>query len=193
MAVLFRPWTNTAVKLGAISLSCLGAAALIGPMVCVRTPYVTTRYDAPEQPVEFDHRHHVLDDRIDCQYCHREASRSTVAGIPGADVCMGCHAQIWRESPKLQPVVDSYFTGEPIAYVRVHDLPDHVYFDHSAHFEANIPCSRCHGPVASMARVYQWAPLTMGWCLDCHREPPPTTTRTHGRMTRLTTCTACHR
>lgn len=218
MAALFPPWTNTAVKIALIA----GASAAIGGlallMIYVRTPYQTRQMTPVNQPVEFDHRHHVSDDEIDCLYCHREATHSPTAGIPATEVCMGCHAQIWNDSPLLEPVRRSYFSGQPIPWNRVHDLPDFVYFDHSVHVTSGVGCVMCHGRVERMARVYQVAPLTMQWCLDCHRDPakalsgraeatlefstmwgatwsalepePPGERR---EITALTTCTACHR
>lgn len=137
----------------------------------VRTPYATGEGDPLEQPVAFDHRHHVADDRIDCRYCHADVEKGPSAGIPSADRCMGCHGQVWSESELLEPVRESYYTGRPIAWERVHRLPDFVFFDHSVHVTNGIGCETCHGRVDRMARIYQVAPLTMGWCLDCHRDP----------------------
>jgi hypothetical protein len=102
---------------------------------------------------------------------------------------MGCHSQVWATSPQLAKVRDSYFNDVPLDWKRVHDLPDYVYFDHSVHVTNGVGCERCHGDVGSMTRVMQIAPLTMGWCLDCHRA-----STTHDRsITSLTTCSACHR
>lgn len=137
----------------------------------MRTPYATGQRDVLEQPVVFDHRHHVADDRIDCRYCHTTVETAASAGIPSADRCMGCHGQIWSDSDLLEPVRESYFTGRPIAWRRVHRLPDFVFFDHSVHVANGVGCETCHGRVDRMARIYQVAPLTMGWCLDCHRDP----------------------
>jgi len=139
----------------------------------MRTPFVTGERWPVDQPVEFDHRHHVADTGIDCLYCHGDAERSPRAGIPSTELCMGCHAQIWPDGPTLEPVRRSWASGEPIRWNRVHDLPDFVYFDHSIHLHKGIGCASCHGRVDRMARVWQEAPLTMGWCLDCHRDPRP--------------------
>jgi len=217
MAALFPPWANTAAKLAVISAGVAGAGSLAALMIYVRTPYNTGQLRPIQQPVEFDHRHHVVDDEIDCLYCHSGAATTPRAGIPATEKCMGCHAQIWNDSPLLEPVRQSYFTGEPIPWRRVHDLADFVFFDHSVHVQHGIGCVRCHGRVDKMARVHQVAPLTMGWCLDCHRNPParldsdatrPPEYRTmwgatlsnlepappaEHAITRLTTCTACHR
>jgi hypothetical protein len=185
-------------------------------MIFVRTPLRRGQFDPIDQPVEFDHRHHSGDDAIDCQYCHSTAAKSPSAGIPSTDVCMGCHSQVWSKSPLLEPVRRSYFSGSPIPWNRVHDVPDFVYFSHEAHVNHGVGCVSCHGRVDQMARVYQVASLTMGWCLDCHREPenylrpPDTITRMAwkpnepqaelGRrlvgelgVRKLMYCTACHR
>jgi hypothetical protein len=107
---------------------------------------------------------------------------------------MGCHNQIWSQSELLAPVRASFFSGTPISWKRIHKLPDFVYFHHGVHTQGGIPCARCHGAVQDMARVYRVSPLTMKWCLDCHRNPPvrgePAQQDT---VTALTTCTACHR
>lgn len=216
MAALFPRWANTAARVSLIGACALGAGSIAGLMIYVRTPYNTRQLEPVSQPVEFDHRHHVVDDQIDCLYCHNEAETSPYAGLPPTELCMGCHAQVWNESELLEPVRRSYFSGLPIPWRRVHRLADFVFFDHSVHVTYGIGCVRCHGRVDRMARVYQVAPLTMGWCLDCHRNPPrpesePSVAPEHRTMwgatieqldpaplgerevTHLTTCTACHR
>lgn len=219
MAALFPEWSNTALRLGLVAIAVLALAVIVGPMLYMRTPYNTSQFEPVAQPVAFDHRHHAADDQIACLYCHRGAEISAIAGIPATSVCMGCHAQIWNNSPLLEPVRQSYFSGRPIPWRRVYDLPDFVYFNHAIHVRRGIECARCHGPVETMAQVYRVAPLTMGWCLDCHRNadvylkpdsrrPPPDMpgSMTVGTMelliparpgkhviNRLTTCTACHR
>jgi hypothetical protein len=210
---LYPSWANTAYRL-AIAALVLGVGSLVaGPMLYVRTTYNTSQLVPWEQPVEFDHRHHVRDGGIECLYCHSAAERSPSAGMPTTGVCMGCHAQIWNHSPLLEPVRRSYFSDQPINWKRVHDLPDHVYFDHSVHVTRGIGCETCHGDVSQMARVMQTQPLTMGWCLDCHRDSrfeivprrgPDNAWQAsvamfsdspskHRAITALITCTACHR
>ncbi len=217
MAALFPRWANTAATLVVIAACLLVVGSLVGLMIYVRTPYNTQQLTPVDQPVEFDHRHHVVDNAIDCLYCHSEAESSPQAGLPATELCMGCHAQIWNESILLEPVRRSYFSGRPLPWRRVHDLPDFTFFDHSVHVQHGIGCVRCHGRIDQMARVYQVAPLTMGWCLDCHRDPPaPSSAEARAApgydtmwgatfanldpglggdraITRLTTCTACHR
>ena len=173
MRQLFPAWSDTVLRvvlvLAAVTILWIPTAA----MLWVRTPYVTRQGDPIEQPVQFDHRHHVRDDGIDCLYCHEEATRSAFAGAPPVSVCMNCHSQVWQESARLAPVRASWFTGKPIRWVRVHQLPQFVYFDHSAHVGHGVGCVECHGRVDLMPAVEAVAPLTMGWCIDCHRDPTP--------------------
>ncbi len=179
---LFPRWTNTVARLtGAVALG-TPLAAIGFLMLVVRTPLVTNQNVEVAQPVQFDHRHHSWEQGIDCLFCHRGADRGPVAGIPTASVCMGCHGQVWNQSPRLEPVRAAFFAELPIRWVKVHDLPDFVYFDHSIHVAKGVVCSTCHGKVETMAAVYQASPLTMSWCLDCHRE-------SHAR----TACDTCHR
>ncbi len=126
---------------------------------------------APEQPVPYSHALHAGQLGIDCRYCHNTVETAAHAAVPPTQTCMNCHAAIRKESEKLIPVRASYATGMPIPWVRVHDLPDYVYFNHSAHVRRGVGCVSCHGRVDTMEVVYQAEPLSMGWCLDCHRNP----------------------
>jgi hypothetical protein len=136
-----------------------------------RSPYVTQADTAREQPVQFSHAHHVAGIGIDCRYCHTAAETSSVAGIPPTKTCMNCHSQIWSNSPALEPVRSSYRTGTSLQWTRVHDLPDFVYFDHSAHVNKGVGCTTCHGRVDRMPLMWQENSLYMEWCLECHRQP----------------------
>jgi hypothetical protein len=171
MQPLFPPWSDTLFRIGLaiVAITVLGVPTFL--MAWVRTPNVTARGEPVDQPIMFDHRHHVRDDGIDCLYCHYDATRSAYAGVPPTSLCMNCHNQVWPESERLAPVRRSYFSGQPIAWKRVHQLPDFVYFNHSAHVSHGVGCVSCHGRVDKMAQVYPVAPLTMHWCLDCHRSP----------------------
>ncbi len=165
-------------------------------MLYARSPYATGRSQPVAQPVAFDHRHHVADDAIDCRYCHQTVERSAWAGLPATEVCMGCHAQIWSRSPILAAVRAAHFEGTPIPWVRVHRLPEFVYFDHSIHVAKGVGCAVCHGEVERMAAVEQASPMTMGWCLDCHRDPARALGEEVVRARDLrprTSCTTCHR
>jgi hypothetical protein len=157
---------------GTLVAGVLGVLAIpLALMGWVRTPYQTGVSAHVEQPVPFDHRHHVRDDGIDCSYCHWPAERSPSAGIPSSELCMGCHAQILSDSPLLAPVRASVEEGTPIPWLRVTRLPDFVFFDHRAHFAAGVGCETCHGRVDLMPRVRKVVAMSMSWCVDCHREP----------------------
>ncbi|MCA9413584.1 MAG: cytochrome c3 family protein [Candidatus Omnitrophica bacterium] len=126
---------------------------------------------APTQPVPYSHALHVGQLGLDCRYCHNTVEESRHSSIPPTQTCMNCHVKIWPTSEKLAPVRDSYETGKSVDWVRVHDLPDFVYFNHSAHVNRGIGCVSCHGRIDKMEVVSQDQPLTMGWCLSCHRAP----------------------
>jgi hypothetical protein len=136
-----------------------------------RSSYITQQGVTREQPVPFSHAHHVGGLGIDCRYCHTTVEFSSHANIPSAKICMNCHTQIWAQSPMLEPVRESFRTGAPIPWVRVHDAPDFVYFNHSIHVTKGIGCETCHGRVDLMALTWQESSLQMEWCLDCHRAP----------------------
>lgn len=125
------------------------------------------------QPVPFSHQHHVGGLGIECGYCHTSVERSPSAGLPETTTCMSCHSQIWTNASMLEPVRASLRDGTPIRWRRVHDLADYVYFDHSVHVANGVGCESCHGRVDRMPLTRRSAPLTMSWCLDCHREPEP--------------------
>jgi len=121
--------------------------------------------------VQFSHLHHVLDDGIDCRYCHTSVENSSFAGIPPTKTCMNCHSQIWQTAPILEPVRASFREDKPMQWIRVHDLPDFVYFNHSIHVKKGMGCETCHGRVDQMPLMKQENSLQMEWCLNCHRNP----------------------
>lgn len=125
----------------------------------------------PEQPVPYSHQLHVDQLGMDCQYCHTNVEISPHANVPPTRTCMNCHNQIRTEASTLQPVRESWATGEPIEWVNVHTLPDYANFSHAVHVNSGVGCETCHGRVDQMEVVSQEEPLSMGWCLDCHREP----------------------
>lgn len=127
----------------------------------------------PEQPIPFSHRMHAGELGIDCRYCHTTVEHAASAAVPPTQTCMTCHTQIVPESPALRPAWESYETGTPIEWMRVHDLPDYAYFDHSVHVNAGVSCVECHGRIDRMEVVHQQEPLSMSWCLECHRDPEP--------------------
>src|SRR5215213_6164627 len=137
----------------------------------VRSPYFTNQGVARVQPVPFSHQHHAGGLGIDCRYCHTSVETSNFAGIPPTSTCMNCHSQIWTNAEMLEPVRASFRTGKPLIWSRVHRLPDFVHFKHDIHVAKGIGCSSCHGAVDRMNLMYQASPLTMEWCLNCHRAP----------------------
>jgi len=145
---------------------------------------------SPAQPIAFSHKHHSGDDGIDCRYCHTSVERSSFAGIPSTEICMSCHAQLFADAPMLEPLRQSARTGIPIRWMRVHDLPDFVFFDHSIHVNKGVDCRQCHGRVERMPRMMRVASLEMQWCLDCHRAMARERQLDERR---LTDCSTCHR
>ena len=123
------------------------------------------------QPVQFSHQHHVGAMGLDCRYCHTSVERAAYANVPPTKTCMNCHSQIWNQSPELEPVRESWRTGQSIEWVKVYDLPDYVYFNHSIHIAKGVGCETCHGRIDKMPLVSQHPNLQMSWCLDCHRAP----------------------
>ncbi len=154
------------------------ALALIGGGVVTAVWYYGTPkhfqvgYE-PKQPVPYSHRLHAGELGLDCRYCHANVERSAVAMVPPTETCMNCHSLIRTDSAKLALIRESWKTGKAMEWVRVHKLPDHAYFDHSVHLNAGVGCSTCHGRIDQMDVVRQDKPLSMGWCLECHRDPTP--------------------
>ena len=148
-----------------------GGAAVVGLIAYLGSPAVRETGYAPVQPVKYSHKLHAGDLGMDCRYCHYTVEKSAYAAIPQTEVCMNCHVRVKPESSLLQPVRDSYATGAPIPWVKIHNLPDYVYFNHQAHVTAGVSCVSCHGRVDQMIVVKQMEPLSMAWCLDCHRDP----------------------
>ncbi|MBM4112733.1 MAG: cytochrome c3 family protein [Phycisphaerae bacterium] len=138
----------------------------------------------PTQPVPYSHALHAGTLGIDCRYCHNTVEESGFAAVPPTQTCMNCHTQIHVQSPKLAPVIESYTTGMPIEWVKVHKLADYAFFNHSAHINRGVGCVECHGRVDQMEIVYRVAPLSMGWCLECHRDPVDSL-RPHGEITNM--------
>ena len=127
----------------------------------------------PKQPIDYSHKLHAGDMGMDCRYCHTTVEKTGYAAVPSNQVCMNCHAKVKTDSVKLLPLREAWASGQPLPWVKVHNLPDYAYFNHSAHLAAGVGCSSCHGRVDQMVKVGQQEPLTMGWCLECHRNPGP--------------------
>ncbi len=216
MSQIFHPSANTFSK-----VSIFGAVFFAGALAWIahtidRSPYITQASVVREQPVPFSHRHHVSQLGIDCRYCHTSVEESNFAGIPSTKTCMTCHSQIHLTAQMLEPVRESWRTDESIAWLRVNDLPDFVYLNHSIHVKKGIGCVTCHGPIGDMALTWRENSLNMEWCLECHRQPerfvrprehvfstdwqPPADQIALGKklvedykIEKLTNCSVCHR
>ncbi|MEX0845684.1 MAG: cytochrome c3 family protein [Balneolaceae bacterium] len=171
MAQIFPKWTNQVPPKILIGLIVLLNALIFGVWYFFSPEYTDVGY-APEQPVPYSHKIHVDQLGLDCQYCHTSVFDSKTANIPATQTCMNCHNQVQTTNPEnLDLVLESWESGAAIEWIRVHNLADYAYFNHSAHVSVGVGCESCHGRVDKMEVVYQAEPLSMGWCLDCHREP----------------------
>ena len=153
-----------------IFLGVLGGIAAAGINYYATPKYTRVGYQ-PVQPVPFEHSLHAGQLGIDCRYCHVGVEKSGTSSVPAAQTCMNCHSIIKTQSPLLEVVRQSYQTGEPVPWVKIHAVPDYVYFNHSVHVNRGGSCVECHGKVNEMKVVQQDQPQSMSWCLDCHRDP----------------------
>jgi hypothetical protein len=170
LAQIFPKWTNATPPLVAVGMALAGLMA-VGFFWHFGSPKYTDAGYQPHQPVAYSHKLHAGDLGMDCRYCHSNVEVSYEANIPSTQVCMNCHAQVRLDSALLQPVRESFQSGTPIRWIRVHKLPDYAYFDHSVHLRAGVGCQSCHGNVRAMDEIIQVQPLSMSWCLECHRDP----------------------
>lgn len=172
MSQVFGPASNNFARLSLLVGGLVTVLLLLGFFVAESSPYAYAEAGiAVAQPIRFSHELHSGNLNIDCRYCHATAEVSSYGGIPDTHTCMSCHSQIAVYSELLEPVRDSYETGEPLVWQRVHDLAAHAYFNHSVHIAKGFGCETCHGQVDQMPLVWQNQPMTMTWCLECHREP----------------------
>jgi hypothetical protein len=219
MPQIFPHYANTLSR-----VIILGGAGTVLTLVGVfwlvmRSPYQTNVGVVRDQPVPFSHEHHVRGLGIDCRYCHNAVEDSEHANVPPTYTCMSCHSQIWSDSPMLAPVRDSLKSGKPLVWSRLHDLPDFVYFNHGIHVKKGVGCVECHGRIDLMPLTFKDKPMTMEWCLECHRYPErhvrpqseifnmeykhpsdsqqvagsPLVEQYHIPVDRLTNCSVCHR
>lgn len=216
MAQLFSPRATTIFRVG---LTCTILAVGAG----AATLYAWSRSDAAwnvgipaPQPIPFQHSLHSGTLKIDCRFCHATVERAADAGMPSAGTCLTCHSQVWRGASLLDPLRASAELGVPIRWTSVNRLPAYSYFHHGAHVAKGVACESCHGRVDLMAKTAKAETLSMGWCLDCHRDPAPrlrpreavfamgwmpveaarpevVDSPHHGAMNRLTDCSICHR
>jgi Cytochrome c7 and related cytochrome c len=216
MAQLFTPAATTAFRV-LIVLALLAAVAT--GLLAYFWAHASSTWNVgkpAEQPVPFRHDLHTGSLGIDCRYCHSTVERAADAGMPSAQTCMTCHSQVWTGASVLEPVRSSLTLGQPIAWISVHRLPDYAYFNHAAHVTKGVGCETCHGRVDRMPKTIKTETLSMGWCLDCHRDPVPHLRprqavfamgyEPHGKdlpedvrtfyreaSRRLTSCSTCHR
>jgi hypothetical protein len=169
---VFPRWAN---KTRALAGVLLGGAPLYltGLIWYGASPKTTDVGYEPHQPVPYSHALHAGQLGLDCRYCHNTVEQAAHAAIPATQTCMNCHETVHTKSEKLAPVRESWATNQPVEWLKVHDLPDYVYFNHSAHVTRGVGCVSCHGRVDQMEVVYQKEPLSMSWCLQCHRNPEP--------------------
>lgn len=171
MSQIFHPSSNTLSRVSIFGALFFLAALAFTADAVHRSAWVTGVDVAVEQPVPFSHKHHVQGLGLDCRYCHTSVEVAASAGMPSTKVCMTCHSQVWTESEMLLPVRESFRSDESLEWIRVHDLPDFVYFDHSVHVAKGVGCQSCHGNVNEMPLMWKENPLQMDWCLGCHRDP----------------------
>ncbi|MFO0617860.1 MAG: cytochrome c3 family protein [Polyangiaceae bacterium] len=170
---LFPKWSNKVLPIGIFfGLGPLGTAVVAGFWYYGTDKHFSVGY-TPKQPVPYSHKLHAGDMGMDCRYCHWSVEQGAFAAVPPTQTCMNCHAKVKTDSVALQPLRDSWASDQPVAWTQVHNLPDFAYFDHSAHLNAGVGCESCHGRIDQMVTVSQVKPLTMGWCLECHRDPGP--------------------
>jgi hypothetical protein len=169
---VFPPWFDRFVKVAG-ALVAGGGVYVVFLYATIASPTTQQVGYMPKQPVAYSHRVHVGELGMDCRYCHTTVETAAFAAIPPTQVCMNCHTMVRKDSEKMAPVRESYATGQPLRWRRVHDLPDYAYFSHQAHVTRGVGCVSCHGRVDRMEEVWQEKPLNMGFCLDCHRNPEP--------------------
>ncbi len=171
MAQIFDRSSNALARMSLVLTGLIVIALGVTLDQLQRSPWVTRQGQRADQPVPFSHKHHVQGLGLQCQYCHTTVEKSSYAGIPPTRTCMNCHAQIWTNAQLLEPVRQSWDTGQSIPWIKVHDLPDFVFFNHEIHVNKGIGCETCHGRVDEMPLMYAQNTLQMEWCLDCHRNP----------------------
>ena len=219
MSQIFPKSANSLARASIILMVLLGGIVVTILLTLPSSDYLTRRNMSRTQPVQFSHAHHAGGMGFDCRYCHTSVEESNFAGIPPTKTCMNCHAQLFADSPYLEPVRASFRNNTPLTWVRVNDLADFVYFNHSIHVTKGVGCATCHGPVDRMPLMYKAETLQMSWCLDCHRRPerylrprdqvvnmnyqPPADQIELGRrlvkdynipsVQHLTSCSTCHR
>jgi len=170
MSDIFPKWTNHLPLQLAMGALIVGAAVTAGAWYYMTPAYANVGYQ-PIQPVAFSHEIHAGQLGVDCRYCHSAVEKSWYSNVPSASTCMNCHSQVLKDDPKLALVRESFQTGKPIPWIQIHKVPDYVYFNHSVHVNRGVSCVKCHGQINHLDEVRQEKPLSMSFCLDCHRDP----------------------
>lgn len=169
---IFPRSLNKLPLVAAVAINVIGASLTLGIWYYLTPKHFQVGY-APVQPIPYSHRLHVGQMGMDCRYCHAQVERSAHAQIPPTQTCMGCHAVVKNDSQRLDALRESWEADTPVEWVKIHKLPDHAFFNHSVHVAVGVGCNECHGRVDEMEVVRQDQPLSMAWCLDCHRNPRP--------------------
>jgi hypothetical protein len=172
MALIFPKYSDKIIRLAVLVLG-VGAAVTGAGVLVLSHPKVVEPGYMPKQPVPYSHKLHAGNLGLDCYYCHSTVEKSSFAAVPATQTCMNCHVRVKDKSVVLEPVRKSWETGEAVKWIKVHRLPDYVYFNHKAHVTVGVSCVSCHGRIDQMPEVKQVATLQMSWCLDCHRNPAP--------------------
>jgi hypothetical protein len=208
MAQLFRPQANTRFRLGIVLVVVALGGAFAAVFIYNRSDRAWHVGETVVQPIPFRHDLHAGGLGIACRYCHSSVGRSSFAGMPSAHTCMTCHSQVWKGATVLEPLRTSLALNQPIVWNSVHRFPPHAYFHHGIHVSKGVACETCHGDVRTMAQTKKVRTMSMGWCLECHRNPAPylrprETARAGGTtedaerhdiaIARLTSCSTCHR
>lgn len=181
MAQLFPQWINRFPAYLALAAVAAAVGTPLGVWYFLSPSFTDVGYQ-PEQPIPFSHRLHVGELEVDCRYCHQSVELSAVASLPSSQTCLNCHRLLGRSVAALEPLFESEDLDVPLRWTRVHKTPEYTYFDHSLHLAGGIGCVSCHGDLAAMDRVSQTEPLSMSWCLRCHRHPEEQL-RPRGRLT----------
>lgn len=172
MSTIFPRWTNHVPTAVAVAVPVLGIA-VVAAVSYWFSPHFTDVGYQPDQPVAYSHELHAGQMGMDCRYCHNTVEEAAYAAVPPTATCLNCHLYVKTESEALAMVRESGETGESIPWVKIHQLPDYAYFNHSVHLSAGVGCVSCHGRIDQMVEVAMYEPLSMGWCLECHRNPEP--------------------
>ena len=170
MSDIFPKWTNKLPGLVIAGALLVGTSVTAGVWYYFTPKYTRVGYQ-PKQPVAFSHAIHADQLGMDCRYCHNGVEQSWYSNIPSAGTCMNCHNQVLKDDPKLALVRESAATGKAIPWVQIHKTPDYVYFNHSVHVNRGVSCVKCHGEINKMDEVRHAKPLSMAFCLECHRNP----------------------